>query len=227
MIARGLSLVALVLPTAAHADALRQQVLAAAKAMSSADFAFTVTSRQERTGTAPSESVRRYDPRRGADAWTLMKVDGRAPTEKERARLTKSARKGFVPGYLHLTDWFGAPATRIGTTPTSVTYRFAKLPKGSLMLGSHDASPVTTVDAVVNTAGRVPFVERARFSSTASFRMMMVVKVDRFSFVATNRLLPDGRPVSDAMAGEFTGSFMGNAQTMKTRTTYSDFAAAR
>lgn len=218
---------ALAIPAIAQADALQQQVLAAAKAVTAADFAFTQANRFERTGAPAKSIVQRYDPRRGASAWTLVKVDDRAATAKEIADAAKRSAKAQVPSYARIAEWFGAPATRVSTTPTSVTYRFASLPKGTVKLASHDASANTSVEAVVNTAGRIPFVERARFTSNTAFRMFMVAKVERFVITATHRLLGDGRPVLDSTATEFGGSFMGKAQTMKTRTVYSDVVGVR
>ena len=217
----------LIVPAAAQADALQQQVLAAAKAVTAADFAFTQANRFERTGTPAKSIIQRYDPRRGASAWTLVRVDDRAATAKEVADAAKRSAKAQVPSYARIAEWFGAPATRVATTPTSVTYRFASLPKGAVKLGSYDASAHTSVEAVVNTAGRIPFVERARFTSTKPFRMFIVAKVERFTITATHRLLPDGRPVAEASSTEFGGSFMGSAQTMRTRTVYSEIAAIR
>lgn len=221
-----LALVPLVTPSAARADALQQQVLAAAKAVSAADFAFTQSVRIERTGTPGREFLSRYDPRRAPAAWSLVKVDGRAPTAKESTDSAKMAARGRVPTYARITEWFGAPATRVATTPTSVTYRFASLPKGAVKMGSHDASANTSVEAVVNTVGKVPFVERARFTSNAPFRMFVVAKVERFTFTATNRL-HEGRPVPEATDTQFSGSFMGKAQTMTTKTRYSDVQTVR
>jgi len=215
------------LPQIAQADALQQQVLAAAKAVSPADFAFTQSVRFERTGAPAKQFVQRYDPRRGKTAWTLVKVDDRTPTEKERKDSAKMAARGRVPSYAQNADWFGAPATRIATTPTSVTYRFTNLPKGSIKMGPLDASANTVVEAVVNTAGRVPFIEKARFTSSKPFRMMMVAKVERFVITATNRLTPDGRPVPETTASEFAGSLMGSSQTLKTRTVYSEVSPVR
>ena len=213
-------------PTAAQADTLQQQVVAAAKAADADDLAFTQAIRVERTGEATRDIVQRYDPRGGATKWTLVKVDGRAPTAKEMKDAVKRSGRGRTPSYSRIADWFGAPATRIATTPTSVTYRFAKLPKGALKMGPHDASANTSAEAVVNTAGRVPFVERVRLTSNAPFSMFMVVKVARFTVNGTNRLV-DGRPVSDTTTTEFAGSFMGKPQTMRTRTTYADVRTAR
>jgi hypothetical protein len=218
---------ALAASTAADADALQQQVLAAAKTVTPRDFAFTQTLHAQRTGKPAQDSVQRYDPRRGTAAWSLVKVDGRAPTAKENADAAKSFSKATVPSYARIAEWFGAPATRVATTPTSVTYRFASLPKGVIKMGSYDASANTSAEAVVNTAGRIPFVERARFFSNTAFRMMLVAKVERFIVNSTNRLLPDGRPVPASVVTEFAGSFLGSAQTFKMQMVYSDVQAAR
>jgi hypothetical protein len=221
------ALIALCVSTGAHADALQQQVLAAAKAVTPRDFAFTQTLNSQRTGKPANNIVQRYDPRRGAAAWSLVKVDGRAPTAKENADAAKRFAKAQVPSYSRITEWFGGPATRIATTPTSATYRFASLPKGTIKMGSYDASEHTSADAVVNTAGRMPFVERVRFSSNTAFRMMLVAKVERFIVNSSNRLMADGRPVPASVTTEFAGSFMGSAQTLKMQMTYSDVQSVR
>jgi hypothetical protein len=212
---------------AAFADALQQQVLAGAKAVSASDFTFTQTMRFERTGAAAMDRVSRYDPRGGPKPWTLLKIDGKPPTPKQLEQDGKRASRVPPPSYARIVEWFGAPATRIATTPTSVTYRFASLPKGTIKMGSYDASPNTSAEAVVNTAGKVPFVERARFMSNTPTRLFLVAKLERFVFNSTYRLLPDGRPVPVGVATEFAGSMMGKAATMSTRTSYTDFTPAR
>ncbi len=221
-----LFVIALLAPSVASADALQQQVLEAAKRVTARDFAFTQVTRIQRTGAKTREFAQRYDPRRSNGAWSLTAIDGREPTAKERAASAKNSAKAQVASYARIAEWFGAPATRIATTPTRVTYRFASLPKGVIKLGSHDASANTSAEATVNVAGPVPFVERARFVSTTAFRMMMVVKVERFVFTTTHRLLADGRPVIDGTDTEFAGAFMGKEQTMTTQTRYSDFTTA-
>ena len=214
------------LPAMASADALQQEVVDAAKASGADDLAFTQATRVERTGEATREIVQRYNPRGAAAKWTLIRVDGRAPNAKEIKDWVKQSGRARTPSYARIADWFGAPATRVATTPTTVTYRFARLPKGALKMGPHDASANTSAEAVVNTAGRVPFVERVRLTSNAPFSMFMVVKVNRFTVNGVNRLV-DGRPVSDTTTTEFAGTFMGKPQTMRTRTTYADVRTAR
>lgn len=218
---------AVFLPAVAQADALQQQVLAAAKQVGPSDFAFTQTVVAEQTGKPARTFVSRYDPRRGANAWQLIKVDGRAPTPKEIADSAKMASRNRTPSYSRITEWFGAPATRVAATPSTVTYRFTTLPKGSIKGGGVDMSPYTQAEAVVNTSGKTPFVERARFFSTAPFRMMLVAKVERFVVLSLHRLLPDGRPVPEGVMSDFAGSLMGKAAAFKTRTTYSDVTPVR
>lgn len=222
----GLSLLLVFAPAAARADALQQQVLAIARSVGPNDFAFTETIRAERTGKPANSSVTRYDPRTAAK-WTLLSTDGKPPTAKQSASSTRFRAKAKVATYARIAEWFGAPATRIAATATHVTYRFAAMPKGALMMGPYDASANTIVEAVVNTAGGVPYVERARFVSKAAFRIMMVVNVESFVVTAAYRLLPDGRPVNDNVSTEFAGSFMGSSQILRTRTSYSDYVAAR
>ncbi len=215
------------LPGVASADPLQQQVVAAARSVTAADFAFTQNIRLERTGATTRDVVQRYDPRRAKPGWTLIRVDGRAPTPRESKDAIKAATRTPTPSYARIADWFGAPATRVATTPTSVTYRFARLPKGAIKMGPFDPSENTMVEAIVNTAGRIPFVERARFTSRAPFKVFVVAKVDRFVVDTTHRLLPDGRPVPATTAFEFTGSLMGKPQTMKSQTRYAEVQGVR
>ena len=125
---------ALAMPAIAQADALQQQVLAAAKTASAKDFTFVQTMRFDRTGAAAMERVSRYDPRGGAKPWMLLKIDGKPPTAKQLEQDGKRASRVPPPSYARIIEWFGAPATRIATTPTSVTYRFASLPKGAVKI---------------------------------------------------------------------------------------------
>jgi hypothetical protein len=212
----------------ALADALQQQVLAGARAVSEEDFSFTQTMSNQRSGQAAKEHVLRFDPRRPKGSrWTLIKAEGRTPTPKEIANVAKQGERGPVPSYARIATWFGAPATRIATTADSVTYRFAALPKGTLKMGSHDASPDTVAEAVVNTAGKTPFVERVRLTTARPFRMMMVAKIERMDATSLYRLMPDGRPVIAATTVDMTGSMLGKSGWFKNRVRFDDMRAVR
>lgn len=218
------ALAALLLAAPAHADPLQDQVLAGMKAANTADVAFTQTMRIERTGSPAKEVVTRYDPHAAPGThWTLVSIDGRPPTAKQVADAAKRSGKRPAPSsYGELAKWFGGAATVVARTPESVTYRFARLPKGEIMMGSHDASADTVADAVVNIAGKMPFVERVRLASSAPFRMMLVAKVERYAFTSSFTLLADGRPFPNGIDADLSGSLMGKAGSMRTRIRFAD-----
>jgi hypothetical protein len=220
----GLALVA----TPAFADELQQQVVAFARTVADTDFGFTQSLTVQRSGEPAKDFVMRYDPKRPAGSrWVLVKAEGRAPTPKETANFLKQANKNPVPSYGRIATWFGAPAKRIATTDTSVTYRFASLPKGTIKMGSYDGSATTAAEAVVNISGKVPFVERIRYTSTKPVRMMMVAKIDRVTTIASYRMMPSNRPMIIGTNTDMAGSLMGKSGTMKMSTSYSDIRAAR
>lgn len=211
----------------ARADDLQNQVLAAAKATRRDGFAFRRTLAIERTGAARKVFVEQFDPRRpAAQQWSLLSVDGRAPTPKETANSLKATRRK-VPSYAEIAEWFGAPATRSDGAGGSVVYRFARLPAGTLKIGSHDASPDTQAEALVNTRGKVPYVERVRFASTKGFSMMLVASLKSMVVDGRYRQLADGRVVPAESASAISGSMMGKTGQMKTSATYSDVVPVR
>lgn len=215
-------------PVPALADALQQQVLAGAKAVSGEDFAFTQTINSQRSGEAAKEYVVRYDPKMAKGSrWTLIKAEGRAPTPKESAGLTKRANAGPVPSYGEIAKWFGGPAARSASGNDRVTYHFASLPAGTIKMPGQDISASTSAEAIVNTAGPTPFVERVRITANKPFRIMVVAKIERFTALAQYQLLPDGRPVIVSNSSDLSGSMMGKVGTFKTRTTFSDMRAVR
>jgi hypothetical protein len=211
----------------AHADALQDQVLAMARSARSDAYSFHRTLVIDSTGSARKVFIEQFDPRRPAGAqWSLISVDGRAPTAKE-VEQSRKAKRGPVPSYAEIADWFGAPATRADHAPGYVVYRFARLPQGALKIGSHDASADTQAEALVNTRGDVPFVGQVRLASTKGFRMMLVASLQSMTISGHYRLLPDGHAVPADSASNLAGSLLGKAGQIKTIVTYSDFQKIR
>lgn len=211
----------------ARADALQDQVLAAARATRSDIYAFHRTIAIERTGAARRVFVEQFDPRRPAgQQWLLASVDGHAPAEKDLSAWRKGDR-GPVPSYNQLAKWFGGAATRSDGAQGYVTYRFARLPAGALKIGSHDASADTQAEAVVNTQGKFPFVERIRLVSTKSFRMMLVASVQSMATSGHYRAQSDGLAVPAESTSRIVGSLFGKDQTIQALATYSDFQKVR
>ena len=226
------AIVALAIPllaiaTPAHADPLQDRVVAFARQVSPTAFAFTQTTRVNQTGSAAKTIVTRYDPLQPKGRrWTLMSIDGAPPTAKQRDGAAKRSKDRDPDSYGELAKWFATPATRIAETPSSVTYRFARLPAGTVKIGSHDASADTVAEALVDTSGRVPVVTRIRYVSSTSFRMALVARVDRYAFQSSYRLL-DGIPVPAGVEADITGSLLGKSGSIVTRVSYSDMRPVR
>ena len=223
---RAIAVAAMLVASPAAADPLQDQVLAGMKATDTADIGFTQTIRMEQTGSAAKDIVTRYEPKAPA-RWTTVQVDGHAPTPKQNASFVKMASGSPVPSYARLARWFASPAVRVAEAPGRVTYRFAKLPAGIVKMGSHDASGDTMADAVVNTAGPRPYVERVRFTSATPFRMMLVAKVERYAITATYAPMADGRIFPSGTESDIAGSMMGKAGNIRSRTRFSEMRGGR
>jgi hypothetical protein len=213
--------------SAARADEVQNQIVAVAKGTSASTFGFRRTMTIQQTGQPRKILVEQYDPRRqGADQWSLVSVDGRAPTAKENAD-SRKAKRGPVPSYGELAKWVGAPASRSSPGPGYVLYRFASLPAGTLKIGSHDASADTQAEVLVNIKEKIPLVERVRLKSTRGFRMMLVASLDSIMIDQRYRVLPDGHAVPSQAISDMSGSMLGKAGRVQAEATYSDFRAAR
>jgi hypothetical protein len=214
--------------TSARADALQDRLLLGARAVSGNDFTFTETGSFERTGADKIAYVRHYDPHRKAgQRWRVVEVNGKAPTAKQASQLARESKDQKTPSYANIADWIGGPATRTAATAETVTYQFARLPAGTIKIGGRDISADTSGTAVVNIAGKVPFVERTRFTHNKPFSIMVVAKLSQMVIQASYRQLPDGRVVLASVSSDMTGSLMGKSASMKGRSSYSGFAAAR
>lgn len=212
----------LALSAPALADPLQDQLLAGMRATRTGDVAYAATSHFESTQGSPHDTVTRHD---GQGHFVLQSIDGKAPTAKQLAQAAK--RKTPTPTYAELAKWFGAPATRVAGPGGALTYHFARLPKDAVKIGSHDASADCQADAEVATANGQPYVARVRFASTASFRMMLVAKVERFGVTSAYAPLADGRVFPTAIDTRFEGSMMGKSGALTSRTRFTDAHAVR
>jgi hypothetical protein len=206
-----------------RADALQDQVLAAAKADKPPAYGFRRAIALDTTGQKSTRFVELYDPHKpAADQWSLVSIDGRAPEAKDLKR-SRQVKREPMPGYAQAIDWFGAPATRIASGPDSVTYRFARLPKGAFKIGGHDASEDAQADVVVNIAGRFPFVESVKMSTAKPFGMMLVAKVKSATVSYSFVQLPDGHVMLAATNSSLSGSMMGKSGDMRSAVIMSDY----
>jgi len=230
---RPLAAALLLVSTAAHADELQQRLVAGARATDTAGYAFRETIALTGNGPGMGKGGKTYgnayDPRRApAERWRQVTVDGRAPTAKEAEQFRKSGTKREVPNYRELARWLGAPATRVDGANGAVTYRYARLPAGTIKLGKHDASADTAAEVqVVGASGASPHVGQIRFTLTKGFRMMLVASVKTMATTMRFRRVEGGQVVPADVQSTIAGSMMGKSGDIRTAVTYADWQKVR
>jgi hypothetical protein len=212
-------------------DALKQRVVALARSVGPDDYAFTRTARVEQSEGAEKTTrimEERFDPRKpAAQRWTLVSIDGRAPTEAELTSHRKEAPKRRVSSYGRVADYFAAPSTTAAGANGRTVFRFTALPKESLVLNDADLSSSAIAEANVDLNAAVPFVEQVRFTLTKPARVKLVAKVEKMETTTRYRMLPDGKPVPVEQVSDMTGSMLGKSGRIRTVLTYGDHQRAR
>lgn len=208
-------------------DELKQRILSQARALTADDYSFTRTIRSEQTSGGKTEKraiVDRFDPSKSpSDRWTLISIDGAAPSADEHDRYRKEYSKRRVPGYYRLANYFGSNATTSTDSRGRTVFHFTALPKGTLTVMDTDVSAKGVVDAYVGEANGVPFVEETRVRLTQPTRIKLIAKIDRYESSSRYTLRAEGRPVVVEQASDMAGSGMGQAGRIQTVITYSDF----
>ncbi|MFN7173258.1 MAG: hypothetical protein ACK4MT_00870, partial [Thermaurantiacus tibetensis] len=97
-------------------------------------FERTRTITDTRNGGTRRVEVDRYDPAKPeGQRWTLVSVDGRAPTEADRrAHARAVADQPIAPGPWRLDPLLAGPAHKVTRSGAKNVYAWPRLPKGSL-----------------------------------------------------------------------------------------------
>jgi len=195
---------------AAPADPLLGRLLAGTSEVQPPTLNFersTVASETSGGKTERHTRVDRWDGR----AWTLAGIDDRAPTAKEAASAAKEAVAAGVPGYYRLAPYVRAAPPR-AVEGNTVVYRLARLPPGAVTIKGANPDKFSA-ELFFDASGPVPFVRRARYYAPASFRMLMVARVDRFEAVNDYRLGKGGKPELTRQTIDIAGSLFGRDGT--------------
>jgi hypothetical protein len=210
-------------------DALKQRVLTQAQSVSADDYAFTRTIRTDQTSGGKTEKkvvVEKFDPTKPAgERWTLVLVDGAAPSADALNRFRKeSAKRRIVPGYHRLAGYFGTPATVLSDSRGRTVFHFTALPKDTVKVMDTDVSQNATADASVSEANGVPFVEQVHVT-IKPMRLKLVMKLQKFESSSRYRIGPEGKPLLMEQSSDMSGSGMGMEGVAHTEVAYSDYRA--
>jgi hypothetical protein len=211
-------------------DDLKQRILAQAQSVGADNYAFTRTIRSEPTAAGKTEktiTVDKYDPTKSSDArWTLVSVDGAPPPADALSKYRNETPKRRVPGYYRLANYFAGPATTATDSRGRTMFRFASLPKDSVLVFNSDLSRETAAEASVGEANGVPFVEQVRLTIKPT-RIKLIMKLDHYESTSRFRMGPDGKPILVEQVADVTGSGLGQEGSLHQVITYSDYRAVK
>ncbi len=208
----------MVAPAAARADDVIDRIIAdSARAPM---VGFERTTRATRSGKTTVQ-VDRFDPSAPAGSqWTLLSIDGRAPTGKDVAAHRKAASAQPVPGYHRLAQVVGGkPVKRTDSAGRSV-YRWDGLPSGAVPTPGPDISKNMSAEAVVDTAGDRPELVQMRIFAAKPFSIMGVAKMNAFDVISHYQPVQNGVPflTTQTLASDVSAPF---GKGGKTSTTFS------
>lgn len=209
---------------------LKQRILAQAQSLSADHYAFTRTVKSDQTSNGKAEqhiNVEKFDPTKSGDArWTLVSVDGAAPSADDLTKYRKEAAKRPVPGYYRLAKFFAAPSTVSTDSRGRTVFHFASLLKDSATVMGSDVSSNTSADIIVTESNGAAFAEQVRLT-VKPMRLKLIMKLDRYESTARYRLGPEGKPLLVEQVADMMGSGMGQEGGAHNVITYSEYRAVK
>jgi hypothetical protein len=214
----------------AFPDELKQRILTQAQSVGLDDYAFTRTSRTEQTSNGKTEVrtiVEKFDPTKSGDArWTLVSVDGAAPSADTLTKYKNESSKRRVPGYYRLAKYFAAKATASTDSRGRVVFHFGSLPKDSAIVMDSDVSSNTSADVTITETDGKAFAEQVHLT-VKPMRLKLVMKLERYESTARYRLGPEGKPLLVEHTADMNGSGLGQEGKAHTVITYTDYRSAK
>ena len=211
-------------------DDLKQRILAQAQSLGPDDYAFTRTTRSEQTSNGKTEThtqVDKYDPSKSGDArWTLVSVDGAAPSADVLSKYKKENANRHVPGYYRLGKYLGTTATTSTDSKGRTVFHFGSLPKDTALVMNSDVSSNTSSDVTVTEANGAAFAEQVHIT-VKPMRIKLIMKLDRYESTARYRLGPEGKPLLVEQTAEMSGSGMGQEGKVHSVITYSNYRSMK
>ncbi len=187
-------ILALALPGQAQADALLDRLRASASL--AGPPAFERTLRLETNGeTAPLVRVDRHDPALpDGERWSLLSIDGRSPGDKERDEWRKQVTSQQPPGYHRLHILLAGQPDSIRQEGPLRIYHWKALKPGALGMKGPDFSGRLSAEAILDTSGQEPALQRVRIYAAKPFSIMMVAKMRAFEATSDYKSGANGTP---------------------------------
>lgn len=202
LIAATLALLAFGAP--ARADAVLDRLRADAERADAVGFERT-TREEKQTSKGPVVEVRvdRFDPKAPEGRqWTLVSVNGRVPSTRQRAEHRKLVSSFPVPGFYRLSAILAGEPTRSIDAQGRTLYRWQSLPAGSIPTPGSDISRQMAAEAVVEKVAGRPVFKSVRLFAPKPFKVMSIARVNRFDQLNNYELMNGAVPVLISQASE-------------------------
>ena len=140
-------------------------------------------------------TVDRFDPAAPAGRqWTLLSVDGHAPTAADADAHRKETSAQPVPGFHRLHLLLAGAASRHDDA-AGAHYHWEHLAPGALGTRGPDISAKLSADADIADVHGVPTITSVRVYAARPFSVMLVARIRSLENVSTYRRGLDGAPV--------------------------------
>lgn len=189
-------------------EPLRDAIITDARATNPAGIAFDRTTTAVRRGPGMSEktvTVERWDGQR----WSLVSVNGQAPSATHLKQFRKATAANPVPGYHRLAALMAAASDVAVDGEGRKILKIPVLPPGTVRTDSADISAHLSGEAVIAAGNGRPYVERLKVKARENFKLNLLIKVTNFEQVSDYRLGPDGRPRLASQTADSKGSMFG------------------
>jgi hypothetical protein len=169
----------------AQADAVLAGLRAEAARAEKAGFERTTrTVKQTDDGPRTQVQVDRFNPRApAAQQWSLLSVDGRAPTRKEINEHRKLVSSLPVPGFYRLSAILAGEPSKATDARGRMIYRWDSLPPRSMPTPGPDVSVKMAAEAVVERVRGRPVLTSVRLFAPKPFPVMAVARVNSFDLM--------------------------------------------
>lgn len=178
------------LPARAATEASLKQILAESAKAPVTGFERTVKAEVRPEGDdGPVQLVERFTPTGPASGrWSLVSMDGKAPTAKQVERHRKASAEAVIPGFhrLHLV-LSPAPTKRTDVGGKSV-FLWPSLPEGAVTTSGGDISRNLSAEATVEEVGGRPLISKVRIFAAKPFKIRGIATMNSFEVVSHYRL---------------------------------------
>lgn len=185
-----LSVAAIAAPAVANADPVLKQLLAESANAPVTGFERTLRAElRPDSDKGPAQYVERFTPTGPASGrWTLVSLDGKAPTAKQVEQHRKTSAEAVIPGFHRLHLVLSPAPTKRTEVGGKTVYLWPSLPEGAVTTPGGDISRNLSAEATVEDAGGKPIISKVRIFAAKPFKIRGIATMNSFDVTSHYRL---------------------------------------